>query len=237
MKSRLPFVAALCGLSLLTGCSTELYSAPYTTKQHPKKYLFQMISVDLPKNLQPHILTDGLIFNPKATVFEFPVVCASPGETVINDQTKPLLVNKTTYKLKPARFFGQDRIVYDQETVKIGSYSEVQFEELTDRGALCVLKFSRKELIGFREEQVGTNQDTRVSIPVFREDKLNAKVDCLLIGAWVRSEAHPARITDNSTTNFVTYTAVRLLPPKGVPFEAPSRERFIFLDPDPLYKN
>jgi len=219
---------------LVTGCSTVAPAPPYTTKQHPEKYLFQMVAVDIPENpsKQDSLFTpptiDELLLLPEATVFEFPVVYASLGETVINDQTKPLVVNERTYKLKPSRFFGKDRIIYDQETVKIGGYSEVSFEKLEDRGALCHLKFSRKELNGYREESIAPpipDKDMRVSIPFFRAIGQNGKFDCLRVGTWV-SMGNVSRIrnTENSSakesgTSASTYLFVRILPPEGVAFE------------------
>jgi hypothetical protein len=220
--------STLTALLVVSGCSTVPPAPPYTTKQHPEKYLFQMVSVDLPGALSEPVSMDSLSLHPEATVFEFPVVYASPGETVINDQTKPLVVNERTYKLKPSRFFGKDRIIYDQETVKIGGYSEVSFEKLEDRGALCRLKFSRKDLNGYREESIAPpipDKDMRVSIPFFRAIGQNGKFDCLRVGTWV-SMGNVSRIrnTENSSakesgTSASTYLFVRTLPPEGVAFE------------------
>jgi hypothetical protein len=176
--------------------------------------------------ISPDIET--LLNNPNAAITEFPIVYAGIGETGINDQTKTHSF-PTTYELQT----DSNRVVnvvYDNhKDIKIGQYVEMTLQKVENNTATCALQFYEKSLQGMQTYEVAPSTETQeaitASMPVFKQNGMNTKVN-LALGSWIsmggliREQTKDLSSGKIKKTQTFINTWIRILPPKGVPFQS-----------------
>ena len=211
----------LTALLVITGCST---TDPCTPKQHPEKYAFQALWIEIPaeqvNQSQPHQFShdeiEALLKNPKAVLTEFPVVYAAVGETVVNDQTKKIPAHET-YEVK-ADTNGVIEVVYIDGTVRVGRSAEITIQKVENSHATCVLNLYANSLSGTQEFAVAPATETRksvtASLPLFKRKSMKTTMD-IPLETW--RSAGSIMQTNNGLPVLNLWTS-RLIPPKGAKF-------------------
>ncbi|MEI7851052.1 MAG: hypothetical protein WCH86_04405 [Kiritimatiellales bacterium] len=205
----------------ITGCST---TGPCTPKQHPEKYAFQALWIEIPaeqvKQSQPHQFShdeiEALLKNPKAVLTEFPVVYAALGKTAVNDQTKKIPAHET-YEVK-ADTNGIIKVVYIDGNVRVGRSAEIIIQKVEKNHATCALNLYANSLSGIQEFAVAPATETRKSItaslPLFKRKSMKTTMD-IPFETW--RPAGSIMQTNNGLPVLNLWTS-RLIPPKGAKF-------------------
>lgn len=233
--------------ALLAGCTSTIPStgsAPTIRTpeqiQVPEKYALQaiLIEVEVPA-LAPENITsisdysafsegpDELFKTPGAVVTEYPIVYAAVGETAVNDQTETVAAPRTYSIITNTA--GQLDVAYSKETTQVGFYSEMTVQFADNGSATCAVKFSQNKCIGMPEhEAVPATENQKAvtaSMPIFQGTGVETEI-ALAPGYWLAMGGctHES-IKDFNTgtaekTRTKTLTAIRLIPPKGIPFDS-----------------
>lgn len=233
MEKILRFIA-LTVLLFIAGCSTP--TTPSTPKQKPGKYVLQILHIEVPadgtaiSSFTPVPTRDIeiLLKNPKASVTEFPIVYAAIGGTAINDQTESVSFPEN-YKLM-TNTTGAISVIYNQhKDIKLGQYVEMTLKKVDNGNAICDLNFYERSLQGMQIYAVAPATETQdavtASLPIFKSRGMKTQMT-LTPGSWISAGGVIGETVKDVNTGQETKTAVekhlfvRIIPPKGVPFNS-----------------
>ncbi len=216
----------LSTLFFFTGCATT--TVPSDPKLHPEKYALQVLLIEVPVvdteptsayAPAPKRNIEALLKNLNAIVTELPIVYAAIGETAINDQTETISAPKN-YELKTDTN-GVVRVIYSDDTKKVGQYVEMTLQKVENHRATCDLWFYNKSLQGMQKYNVAPATETQdavtASMPIFRTQGMKTQVT-LIPGNWISMGGLIGGTAKNAKNAVEKHTFVRILPPKGVPF-------------------
>lgn len=227
--------STLTALLVVSGCSTP--TVPSTPKQKSGKYALQILRIEVPANgtapassftPAPTRDIEALLKNPQATVTEFPIVYAAIGETAINDQTESISFPESYELITNTN--GVVSVVYNQhKDIKIGQYVELTLQKVENGNATCNLNFYERLLQGMQTYAVvpatKTQDAVTASLPIFKSVRMKTKMT-LAPGTWISMGGLVGETVKKVNTKEETKTVmerhlfVRILPPKGVPFQS-----------------
>lgn len=120
------------------------------------------------------------------------------------------------------------RVVYSDDTARIGQYVEITLQKVKNNAATCDLLFYEKTLRGTQKYDVAPATETQAAVtaalPMFKKHKVNTTITTTL-GSWLpmggligeKTEPLSSEKTVKTKTNISTWT--RILPPKTMPTE------------------
>ena len=199
------WITSLLGVILISGCST----IPSDPKPHSDKYAVQVLEVTTPGLLDPGApqaagWIEKTFKNPDAKVYEYPILYAAVGESVINDETKSVAMAED-FNVVDGKAVAQEKIQ------QLGRFLEVSITKVEHETITYKVNIQNRELFGFDTLQL--EDGIVVQMPFLNAKKVTTELSQPL-GVWSSLGGVADTRTENGNeTSESFFFCIRIIPP------------------------